>query len=130
MPTWGSRSRICRNWLGEEIKEVFGHIGAAALPGLAATLGGSQYSNYARENAVMSVSAIFEQHPDKRLDCIAALTTQLAQFSENDPTLNAYLVTALAADYKAGRINQSYPIDGKTTCSICGTRHRRNRGVR
>jgi hypothetical protein len=109
------------DWLGEEIKEVFGHIGVAALPALAATLSNTKYSTYTRENAVMSITEIFKQHPAAHNECIAALTNQLTQFRKNDPDLNAYLVAALAADFKAvesatvierayqsGRVNEDF----------------------
>jgi hypothetical protein len=73
------------DWLGEEIKVVFGKIGSAALPELAKTLGNSQHSSYTRENAVMSIAEIFEHHPAAHDECIAVLTAQLSRFSKNDP---------------------------------------------
>jgi hypothetical protein len=109
------------DWLGEEIKEVFGHIGAAALPELAETLGNTKHSNYARENAAMSISEVAKQHPDSRMECITWLTTQLARFSRNNPELNALLITELAVDlkavesaamieraYQSGRVNEDF----------------------
>jgi hypothetical protein len=109
------------DWLGEEIKVVFGKIGSAALPELAKTLGNSQHSSYTRENAVMSIAEIFEHHPAAHDECIAVLTAQLSRFSKNDPDLNGYLVAALAADfqavesakvieqaYQSGRVNEDF----------------------
>jgi hypothetical protein len=109
------------DWLGEEIKEVFGLIGAAALPELAATLSNTKHSSYTRENSVMSITEIFKQHPAAQDECIALLTAQLARFSKNDPDLNAYLVAALATDlnavgsatvieqaYRSGRVNEDF----------------------
>jgi hypothetical protein len=109
------------DWLGEEIKEVFGHIGAAALPELAETLGNTKHSNYARENAAMSIAEVAKQHPDARSESITLLTAQLAKFSKNNPELNAFLVTELAAElkavesaavieqaYQSGRVNEDF----------------------
>ncbi len=109
------------DWLGEEIKEIFGHIGAVALPALAKTLGNTKYSTYTRENAVMSISEIGKQHPASRTECITVLTTQLTRFSKNNPELNACLVTDLAVHlkavesaavieqaYQSGRVNEDF----------------------
>jgi HEAT repeat protein len=100
------------DWLGEEIKEVFGHIGVAALPALAETLSNTKHNHYTRENAVMAIAEIGKQHPDSRTECITLLTTQLAQFRKNNPELNAYLITELATRFKAvesvATIEQAY----------------------
>jgi Protein of unknown function (DUF1186) len=100
------------DWLGEDIKEVFGHIGIAALPALAETLTNTKHNKYTRENAVMAIAEIGKQHPDSRTECITLLTTQLAQFRKNNPELNAYLITELATRFKAvesvATIEQAY----------------------
>jgi hypothetical protein len=100
------------DWLGEEIKEVFGYIGIAALPALAETLSNTKHNKYTRENAVMAIAEIGKQHPDSRTECITLLTTQLAQFRKNNPELNAYLITELATRFKAvesvATIEQAY----------------------
>jgi hypothetical protein len=83
------------DWLGEEIKEVFGYIGVAALPALADTLSNTKHNKYTRENAVMAIAEVGKQHPDSRTECITLLTSQLAQFRKNNPELNAYLITEL-----------------------------------
>jgi Protein of unknown function (DUF1186) len=109
------------DWLGEEIQAVFGHIGSTALPALAETLANTKHSQYARENAVTSIAEVAKQHPDSRTECITLLTAQLAKFSKNNPELNAFLVTELAAElkavesaavieqaYQSGRVNEDF----------------------
>jgi Protein of unknown function (DUF1186) len=102
-------------WTGEDLTMVLGRMGAAALPGLAALLADTQQTDEARENAVLAITAIYHQHPDTRSGCVAALTEQLLQFAQNDPGLNGYLVTSLAADLKAVEsatvIEQAYAAD-------------------
>jgi hypothetical protein len=89
------------DWVGEEIREVFGQLGELALPALTKTLSETHHCSYVRENAVMSIAEIGKQHPDTRSACVTLLTTQLAEFNSNNPALNGYLVTALSADLKA-----------------------------
>jgi hypothetical protein len=88
------------DWVGEELPEVYGMIGPAAIPTLAAYLADTSHPLYARIAAAHSFAEIGVNHPDSRADCVAALTAQLERFAENDPTLNAFLVSYLM-DLKA-----------------------------
>ena len=88
-------------WTGETLTVVLGRMGGAALSGLVELLGDDQQADLARENAVLAITAIYNQYSETRSDCVVALTQQLSKFAQNDPGLNGYLVTALAADFKA-----------------------------
>jgi hypothetical protein len=88
------------DWVGEELPEVYGMIGPAAIPVLAAYLADVSHPLYARIAAAHSFAEIGVNHPNVRADCVAALTAQLERFAENDPTLNAFLVSYLM-DLKA-----------------------------
>jgi hypothetical protein len=88
-------------WTGEDLTAILGRIGGVALPGLVALLGDDQQTDMARENAVLAITAMYQQHPETQPDCIAALTQQLSKFAQNEPGLNGYLVTSLVADFKA-----------------------------
>jgi Protein of unknown function (DUF1186) len=88
-------------WTGEDLTVILGRMGGAALPGLGELLRDDQQTDMARENAVLAITAIYHQHPETRSDGVAVLTQQLSKFAQNDPGLNGYLVTSLAADFKA-----------------------------
>lgn len=81
--------------VGEELPDVYGMIGPAAIPALAAYLADALHPLYARIAAAHSFAEIGTNHPDSRAHCVAALTAQLEQFAENGPTLNAFLVSYL-----------------------------------
>jgi len=80
------------DWVGEELPEVYGMIGPAAIQALAAYLADASHPLYARIAAAHSFAEIGKSHPGSRADCVAALTAQLERFAENDHTLNAFLV--------------------------------------
>jgi hypothetical protein len=109
------------DWESEEMPVVFGRLGARALPALAEVMANTKYDSYARHDATNCVKEIFERNPDSREACLKILMTQLEQFEQNDPVLNGYLVTILAADMKAleaadlieqaygsGRVNEDF----------------------
>ena len=86
--------------VGEELPEVYGMIGPAAIPALATYLADAAHPLYARVAAAHSFGEIGANHPGSRADCVAALTAQLERCAETDPTLNAFLVSYLM-DLKA-----------------------------
>jgi hypothetical protein len=88
------------DWVGEELPDVYGMIGPAAIPALAAYLADASHPLFARVASAHSFAEIGVNHPDARAECVAALTAQLERFAENDPTLNAFLVSYLM-DLKA-----------------------------
>lgn len=105
----------------EELPLVFGRIGVLALPALSQVLADPKQNRYARQDAIDAVKEIYLHHPETRADCIQVLTQQLENFAKNDPDLNGFLVTVLAADmqavesaavmekaYQAGCVNEDF----------------------
>src|SRR5260370_10619489 len=83
-------------WIQEEMPEVFGLIGSAAIPALAAYLADASHTMYARSYASGGLGIIAERYPDSRTECIEAITRTLERFEENDPELNAFIIGDLA----------------------------------
>jgi len=83
------------DWIVSELPRVYGMIGPAAIPILKAYVADASHDESARINAQTGLEEIGTMHPDARNECIAALSQQLELFEENDPTLNAYLITSL-----------------------------------
>ena len=83
------------DWVGEEIPEVMGMIGPAAIPALAAYVADSSRGLWARVAASASLTEIGQRHPASRADCVATLTRLLEQYQDFDETLNAELVAGL-----------------------------------
>ncbi len=105
-------------WVLEELPDVFGMIGPAALAPLAAYLADAGHGLWARITAAASLAKIGIQHPQTRDACVAALTQTLEHFAENDEELNAdviYNLTELHATeaveliqraFDAGRVDE------------------------
>lgn len=83
-------------WVMEELPEVFGMIGPAALPALATYMAGKSHKAWPRINASSSILDIAKRWPEARSESVAILSKQLEQFAENEPEFNAFLVLALA----------------------------------
>jgi len=83
------------DWFNEEIPDVFGLIGPAAIPALATFLADQSHSLFPHATASNALERIGRMHPEARDAAIAALTDQLERFTENDESLNAYIVTDL-----------------------------------
>ncbi len=83
------------DWVGEELPRVFGMIGPAAIPGLAAYLADPAHGLFAGIAAAHGLQEIGARHAQARGDCIRALTRQLERFADNDPTLNGFLISYL-----------------------------------
>ena len=86
--------------VAEDLPEVFGLIGPIGIPALAIYLADRRHKPYARVAAAHSLKAIGQRHPSSRAECVAALTRQLEQFGENDPTINSFAISYLM-DLKA-----------------------------
>ncbi len=86
-------------WMTEELPQVYGMIGAAAIPALSTYLADNSHGQHARIAAAASLEAIGIQHPEARDACIAALTRYLEQGSAgevtSDPSLNGFVIRAL-----------------------------------
>lgn len=83
------------DWVLEELPEVFGLIGAAALPALAAYLAGVAHDDEARISVIPSIEKIGTRWPEARPACVQLLSEQLEQFADNDQEVNGFLVAGL-----------------------------------
>lgn len=83
-------------WTQEELRFVFGLIGPAAIPALAAYLADTSHELYPRGYAAHGLEEIGNWHPESRSEVIAALSKQLEAFEENDYELNAFLISGLS----------------------------------
>lgn len=83
------------DWVLEELPEVFGLIGPAALPALAAYIADVSFDEEAHISAIPSVEKIGLCWPEARPASIALLMRQLEQFAENTPEINGFLVLSL-----------------------------------
>lgn len=83
------------DWVTTELPEVFGMIGPAALPILAAYIADVSLSENARISAIPSVQKIGMRWPEARPASTEILMKQLELFAENEPEVNGFLVLAL-----------------------------------
>jgi len=83
------------DFLNEDLPSAFGLIGAAAIPALTAYLADPSHGLWARVAVGQSLKEIGLRHPEAREECVGVLTRQLEKFSEQDPELNAFLVSPL-----------------------------------
>jgi hypothetical protein len=83
------------DWIGEELPEVYEKIGPAAIPALATYLTDSTHGLWARVAAVSSLQKIAVRDFQARATCIPILIAQLSKSATQDPSLNAFLASAL-----------------------------------
>jgi hypothetical protein len=83
------------DWVLEELPEVYGMIGPAALPTLAAYLADDTHDETPRISAISSIENIGQRWPEARAASVALLMKQLEQFTANDPEINGFLISAL-----------------------------------
>jgi hypothetical protein len=110
------------DWAMEELPDVYGLIGPAAIPALAAYLADNSHSEWAHITAISCLEAIGKTHPDARDGCVAALTHHLEGFADNDSSENAFAVlslTELAAQEAAPLIARAFAA-GSVDESIMG----------
>lgn len=88
------------DWVSDEMPKVFGMIGPAATPALAAYLSDESHGLWARLKAASCLQQIVENHPDARDECVAILARQLEHFEQQDVTFNGTLISELE-DLKA-----------------------------
>jgi hypothetical protein len=84
------------DWAREELPEVLGMIGPAALPPLAALLADIAYDDELRFGVIISIEKIGTRWSEAHATCVETLTKQLELFEENDPEINGFLVLSLA----------------------------------
>jgi len=83
------------DWVHEELPIVFGLMGPAALPILAAYLADLSHTDSSRISAISSIERIGKTGPGARGEALAILEEQLERFEENESDVNAFLVEAL-----------------------------------
>jgi len=83
------------DWIGEDMPEVFGLIGPAAIPALLTYILDPMHGLWAKVNAADAIGKIAEKHPAAKPACIAALVEALEQYEDNDPTVNAFIISSL-----------------------------------
>lgn len=88
------------DWVSEELPDVFGMIGPAAIKVLQEYLANSVNPMYARIAVADGLGKIAQQHPHARAECVHVLATQLSRFADQSRTLNAFIVSPLL-DIKA-----------------------------
>ncbi len=101
-------------WVTEELPEVFGMIGPAALPALDKFIGDISHDEFPRIDAIASMQKIGEHWPDARDESVALLMRHLEHFSENEPDVNAFLILGLVklqAREAAPLIEQAFAAD-------------------
>jgi hypothetical protein len=80
------------DWTSEELPLVFAHLGQAALEPLTTFLADSTQGMWSRASAATSFVKLAERHPELRAEAVAVLDRQLANFEQQDPTFNAFLI--------------------------------------
>jgi hypothetical protein len=83
------------DWASDELPQVYGMIGRAAIPALARHLDDASHGLWSRVTAAFSLERIAAGDPSARSECVAILSRQLERFAENDPSLNGLLITYL-----------------------------------
>lgn len=102
------------DWVLEELPDVYGLIGPAALGLLTTYLADDDHGLWARITAASAIAKIGLQHPQTRDTCVAALISVLKRFMEQDETLNANLIynlTELRATEAAPLMEQAFAAD-------------------
>ncbi len=88
-------------WFCETMADVFGAVGSIAIPALIELLHDKTLGLYPRSNALSYLHRITAANPEERDQCVAAIVEVLAEFAENDPQFNGFIVMHLVADFKA-----------------------------
>ncbi len=83
------------DWAKDELPDVLGMIGPAALPALAAHIADISHDESARISAITSVEKIRTYWPEARPACVALLMGQLELFTKNEPEVNGFLILSL-----------------------------------
>ncbi|MGL4499383.1 MAG: PBS lyase [Planktothrix sp.] len=83
------------DWTSTEMPIVFEQIGPAAIPSLAAYLDKPGPDEYRLEIAGSCLTEIGTTYPEFRDECVKIITIKLANFQNNNPILNGFLVSDL-----------------------------------
>ena len=87
------------DWALEELPLVFGLIGRAVLPPLAAYLADGLHEVEAHLCAIPGVQQIGRRWPDARPACVEFLVKHLERCAQQDPEMNGFLVAGLVDLY-------------------------------
>jgi hypothetical protein len=79
-------------WIGEELPEVLGLIGPAAVPSLGECLATPHDGMWAQIVAAYALAEIGNHHPEARDECVTALAKGLENFESQHPGLNGFLI--------------------------------------
>jgi hypothetical protein len=110
------------DWSLEEFPYVFGLIGEEAFEALDRFLRGDANTVYARVCAIHGLEQIAALHPEMRARCVAVLHEVLEGYRDQDPSLNAFLVSyllELGASDSAELMERAYA-DDQVNESIAG----------
>lgn len=84
----------------EELPNVFGLIGPAAIPALVEALHGARDTDFPAISYASCLRQIGQMHPAVRDEIVGVFTGLLAEAAANQPTLNAFIISDLI-DLKA-----------------------------
>lgn len=87
--------------LTEELPKVFARIGPAALPVLRDYFTDATHGIWSRSSCVNAMVALVQRFPDCRAAVVETLGGQLVHFAEQDRTLKALIICALAIELHA-----------------------------
>ncbi|WP_416673988.1 HEAT repeat domain-containing protein [Egbenema bharatensis] len=111
------------DWYREDMPDVFGLIGPAALVPVKDFLANPENEFYCRWSAASSLVKLGETYPEVRQDCVAALAERLEPFSRNSRDFNGMIISCLIdlrAQEAAPIIEQAFAAKWVDT-SICGS---------
>lgn len=83
------------DWMLETLVDVYTIIGPVALPSLEQFLLDQSHDDNVQNYITEIIGRIVKEHPETRTECVAMLTRRLAEFEENEPDLNAFLIIEL-----------------------------------
>jgi hypothetical protein len=83
------------DWAMEDLPEVYGNIGPAALPALARYLRDDSRRDFPRLVAAEAVGTIGTEHPDARSECVELLVSLLRRAEDLPPNVNGFIVAEL-----------------------------------
>ncbi|HEX8673107.1 MAG TPA: hypothetical protein VF710_14525 [Longimicrobium sp.] len=110
------------DWVQDDLPQALGMIGGAAIAGVRELLANDAADLTRRISAMAALSAVARHHPELRDEAVGVLTAQLALWPDQDPDLNATLISALA---KLQAVESALVIEaafegGAVTEYICG----------
>jgi HEAT repeat protein len=83
------------DWVLEEMPEVYGRIGPAAIPALTAYMADKTHLTWARVTAIGGLEKIAKMHPESRDECVAVFTEQLKAYEDDDIEVNTFVMDSL-----------------------------------